>query len=301
MNPLGAGPSRDGTEETLEEMAEATLLRPPPGSQLVPARNGGMMFRSFKLTPVSLEIYGALTKKDWREMGAFLKQAGAALRFWIGDWVNAGVHQWGEMYDEAIAVTGLQKKTLENVSYIAGSVESSRRREQLSFKHHAEVAAQSPDLQDYWLDKAADQGLSSSALRAAIKSSGKPPDAPPPAVGVDLFVRFKRLWKGVQDQDVTKISRADLDDVERWCAEVRSELDRVEAEMRRMDREAMEATEQGYNHDLDAPDDAAIEEARRSIYGGDDGEDDEARTRWRQETHAAVQAALHGSEEDDRV
>jgi hypothetical protein len=46
-----------------------------------------------------------------------------------------------------------------NMAYVAGRFAPERRRAELSFSHHAEVAALAPDEQEEWLDRAQASGL----------------------------------------------------------------------------------------------------------------------------------------------
>ena len=53
--------------------------------------------------------------------------------------------------------------------YVASKIEPGRRREQLSWSHHAELAALEPADQDRWLDQAVSARLSVRSLRQAIR------------------------------------------------------------------------------------------------------------------------------------
>jgi len=81
----------------------------------------------------------------------------------------------------------LAEQTLTNFKYVSDHVEISRRRENLTWAHHQEVAALEPTEQKLWLDKAekgnGDSPWKVKELRRAIKDS-KPSDYPP--------------WKGQQ-------------------------------------------------------------------------------------------------------
>ena len=68
-----------------------------------------------------------------------------------------------------ISVWVLAYGTLANYKYVCAKIPFSRRREQVSFSHHKEVASLTPDLQSYWLDLAADEDLSTLALRGRIE------------------------------------------------------------------------------------------------------------------------------------
>ena len=53
-----------------------------------------------------------------------------------------------------------------NMVYVATRFEAERRRERLSWSHHAELAALEPDDQEQWLTRAEEQRLSVRDLRA---------------------------------------------------------------------------------------------------------------------------------------
>lgn len=61
---------------------------------------------------------------------------------------------YGETYAQAIEATGYEEQSLRNAKFVAASVEFSRRRENLSWSHHAEVASFDADEQTRWLDEA---------------------------------------------------------------------------------------------------------------------------------------------------
>jgi hypothetical protein len=78
--------------------------------------------------------------------------------------------KYGPRYKEAIAATGLDYQTLRNSAVVARRFAPSRRRDNLSFQHHAEVCALSDDDQDLWLDVAAMRGWSKRDLRRHIRA-----------------------------------------------------------------------------------------------------------------------------------
>src|ERR1700722_16757964 len=70
--------------------------------------------------------------------GTRLGLAGRSAAWWIGDWVHYGSSRYGTKYALAARVTGYDRQTLMNMVYVASRFEFSRRRENLSFSHHAE-------------------------------------------------------------------------------------------------------------------------------------------------------------------
>ena len=73
------------------------------------------------------------------------------------------------MYAPAIEATGKEAQTLMHAASVAGKVEICRRRQNLSWSHHQEVASLLPAEQDKWLDMA--ESKRSPLLRIVI--SGK--------------------------------------------------------------------------------------------------------------------------------
>ena len=53
----------------------------------------------------------------------------------------------------ASRITGYDVQTLMNMVYVATRFESGRRRERLSWSHHAELAALEPPEQEEWLTR----------------------------------------------------------------------------------------------------------------------------------------------------
>lgn len=71
----------------------------------------------------------------------------------------------------AVEQTALVYQTLRNYAWVARRFPVSRRRDSLSFGHHAETAALPEPEQDFWLRKAAEQHWSRNQLRREIRAS----------------------------------------------------------------------------------------------------------------------------------
>jgi hypothetical protein len=121
------------------------------------------------LTAVSWRPLGEMTFADWVEHGRRLGLMGRSAGWWIGDWLYYGNAEYGERYARAARVTGYDVQTLMNMVYVASHVAPSRRREKLSWSHHAEVVAMNPSEQDMWLDRAEADRLSVRCLREQIR------------------------------------------------------------------------------------------------------------------------------------
>lgn len=107
--------------------------------------------------------------QEWVAHGRRLGMAGRHVGWWIGDWLRYGNAAYGERYSRAANVTGYDTQTLMNMVYVASQVDVSRRREALSWSHHAEVAAMAADDQQQWLTRAEQGRLSVRDLREEIR------------------------------------------------------------------------------------------------------------------------------------
>ena len=117
---------------------------------------------------------------DWVRQGHWLGVLTRASGWWLGDWLRYGNSRYGERYRSAAAITGYDVQTLMNQAYVASRFEVSRRREKLSFSHHAELAALPAEAQARWLSRAERAGLSVRALRAEVRRELRPNAAAQP-------------------------------------------------------------------------------------------------------------------------
>ena len=102
--------------------------------------------------------------------GTSIARAHRAVHWWIGDWLLfAQRHDGDPRYEQALNDFGFEFSTLQNDRWVAERIEQDRRRPELSWGHHAEVAALEPDEQERWLDKAAQSDWTRSLLRQALR------------------------------------------------------------------------------------------------------------------------------------
>lgn len=121
------------------------------------------------LSDTSLALPEDYTYEEWEQLGLALGRMERSVQWWVGDWIRFGERRYGEMYSQALDATGRPYGSLANAVYVASRFDSSRRRENLSFGHHQEVAALDPHDQDVWLDTAEAGDMSVMDLRSAIK------------------------------------------------------------------------------------------------------------------------------------
>jgi hypothetical protein len=121
-------------------------------------------------------------------------------QWWLGDWIRYGNGRWGEKYKEAAKVTGYDVQSLRNFAYVAGAIDVSRRRDDLTWSHHAEVSALDPQEQIQWLDLAATQRMSVADLRIELRARARggeqqPDDADTSSAGLVTCPRCEHEFK----------------------------------------------------------------------------------------------------------
>jgi len=96
-----------------------------------------------RLTPVSWQLPNDLSYEAWLHYGKMLTQMQGAIQWALGDWWVHGEHKYGKrvkaLRDGAFGTYAIQ--TLKNFGWVAKHVETSRRRDVLTFRHHEAVAA----------------------------------------------------------------------------------------------------------------------------------------------------------------
>lgn len=108
-----------------------------------------------------------LSQEEWLQCGKALALAEAATQWWLGDWWAFGVaREYGEGRKTAEAID-VEYQTIMDYGTVARAF--SRRRENLTFKHHREAMAAAVDEREAWLDHAEGNEWSANQLRAAIK------------------------------------------------------------------------------------------------------------------------------------
>jgi hypothetical protein len=114
---------------------------------------------------------GPLEYPEWLAAGNQLGKIGRATGWWIGDWLRYGAQRWGEKYRDAARITGYDTATLRNLAWVASEFPLSRRRDKLTWSHHAAVASLPPADQDFWLDTALLEKMSVSDLRGEVRAA----------------------------------------------------------------------------------------------------------------------------------
>lgn len=129
----------------------------------------GTLASSGIVTLTGLNLPHNIDRAGWEQLGIYIGALHNVSRWAIGQWLIEGEQRWGELYAQGMEATGLAYETLTNYANVCRSVAPPRRRTELSFSHHAEVAKLEPDVQEHWLQRAVDEHLSRRDLRELIR------------------------------------------------------------------------------------------------------------------------------------
>lgn len=125
--------------------------------------------RAGAATTTSLDLPGDLTYDQFVALGTALGRAHRTVSWLLADWINFGELTYGEKYAQAVEATKLRPETLMNYASIGRRVPRERRREELPFGVHAEVAPLEPAEQERWLDRAVENGWRREELREQLR------------------------------------------------------------------------------------------------------------------------------------
>jgi hypothetical protein len=157
---------------------------------------------SAELTRVGWTPSADIGLHEWSAVGRRFGEIGRCSQWWLGDWIHYGNAKFGERYSRAAKLTGYDAQSLMNMVYVASRFEIYRRRENLSWSHHATVAALDVGDQEYWLSRATADRLSVADLRVALRgarrervvpvasqrSSGADEDSPEQQAGANSLI-----------------------------------------------------------------------------------------------------------------
>lgn len=138
------------------------------------------------LPRIGLRLPQRLAFDKWVTIGQQLSTVTTSSAWCLGDWLVYGEAAFTGRYREAVEQTSLDYQTLRNYAWVARRFAMSRRRDKLSFGHHAEVAALPEPEQDFWLRKAEDFSWSRNQLRREVRGSLRERAQPcPPGMPAD--------------------------------------------------------------------------------------------------------------------
>jgi hypothetical protein len=164
-----------------------------------------------RMSRSGLSLPAHLTFERWERAGLQLAGIVESSAWCLGDWLIYGKQRYADRYQRAIQAANLDYQTLRNYAWVARRFEIGRRRETLSFQHHAEVASLPAAEQDEWLERAEQRGWTRNQLRRQVRNSRSDPgrsasgSLPLPRLRVPTD-RFER-WREAADQAGTDFDR----------------------------------------------------------------------------------------------
>ncbi len=160
-----------------------------------------------------LIIEEGLTPDEWlKDVVSPLRELISTMRtsalWWWGDALAYGEQKYGEMYSQALEESDYNYGTLRNAKFVSERMPLLSRLNNLTWTHHAEIANNVDDKgeRSKWLRKAAEDGMSTSQLRKAIRDSKKEiNDKPNEDAGqFGPIDAAKALLQFFEKEDVTK-------------------------------------------------------------------------------------------------
>lgn len=127
-----------------------------------------------RFTELGLELPDSMPREVWGEILVTVARIYRGSPWAVGDALNYGDIHYGETYAQWSNDTGLSPERLANLKWVAGRFPMYKRREALSFEHHAAVAnlfAEDPSLAEELLEQAEAEHLSSKELAYAVRIS----------------------------------------------------------------------------------------------------------------------------------
>lgn len=193
-----------------------------PRVSIVKQADGTMRLGRFTLTTTSLEIPQDATEDEWGEVGQTLLQLRGSIQWHLGDWLVYGdARQWGETYRRLAAQFEYEVQTLRVLAMVARNVHSLIRNQQLSFAHHRLVAGLSPEKQRFWLERAANEGLTLSQMKEAIYNKPPAPSELRPGTREYLSALGKQIRRvGKGDRAAIETVRTMVWDILHWLDEL---------------------------------------------------------------------------------
>jgi hypothetical protein len=164
-----------------------------------------------------ISLPDGLSLNEWRRIGHHINVIYDSSAWWL----VYGQSNYPSRYRDVIAETSLDYQTLRNYAWVARRFPPKRRRERLSFQHHAEVASMTDDEQDQWLDRAERDRLTRNELRTRIRSERDTTADKLTMVNVNVAADRRQHWRQAADKagmDLLEWIVATLDDAARGAA-----------------------------------------------------------------------------------
>jgi len=156
---------------------ELTIAGSEMNTDILPHEQA-ITFPGATVTPLGLKIDDSITEEQYNGIVGRLKFISSSATWMWGDILAFGEQKYGRTYDEALKDSNLEYQTLAHAKVVCSRIELCRRRQNLPYGHHQEIATTftDPAEQDRWLDRAETGGknggrMTNGELRAAIRTA----------------------------------------------------------------------------------------------------------------------------------
>ena len=162
--------------------ASILVAKPPPTGdslqRLSVDRFVNKSVNSYRLLPgftfraAALEADADVTIEQYTAGGHFVLFTEAASPFWLADWLLLGEDHpaWQDQIQQAVDFGGRSPEVLDRYKWVAQNVPPVRRRHELSFEHHVQVAQLMPEDQDELLADAVFRRWTVAQLRQEVRA-----------------------------------------------------------------------------------------------------------------------------------
>jgi len=120
---------------------------------------------------LGLDLPPTLPLDDWRDLGRKLCASGRALNWLIGDWLDFGLSHYPEAQAEALAIFRADERRLDPILQTCRKFPRERRRDNLTFGHHAALLKLPYDLAEALLVEAERHRVTVPMLRAQARAA----------------------------------------------------------------------------------------------------------------------------------
>lgn len=131
--------------------------------------NNDIEYKGFTLSENGLHPIGTPSFHQWEAVGSFIKRSHKSVKFWQGDWLNYGEDnypEWSQYFDESES----DSESMRKEKWVAKRIPPERRKPQLSWSHHEEVADLEPEDQDLMFTQAIENKLSIHKFRKLVST-----------------------------------------------------------------------------------------------------------------------------------
>lgn len=132
--------------------------------------------RSGALSLVGLRLPVDTSSSEYEALGFALGEMHRAVQFAVGDYILDGERLFGHEAYQLQESLGISEEQRRQYVRVAERIPFERRRRELTWAHHREVAAMDPDDQDEWLERAVANQWNKSEMVAHLRPNEALPE-----------------------------------------------------------------------------------------------------------------------------